>query len=621
MISKKNNYISIYLSKGWNLIGASYDCTLNDKDNITKSNTLFDAQYNNVTKLNKYKGYWIFCNEPGDILLDIISQEGNNEIQLDKGWNLIGTTFNCNYEDNEIIIKNSLYEFNDKYYERSNLGINKGYWIKAKEAGTIKLTDVCKSTSSCDCNFINLQSEQKKEEEFINISTTSLLSSYINDEKDFTYNDFLNMFSDFLYDHFDNYTSFKLNLQSLEIELKFDELNSKKLFKKVLIYILEKDYGLVNKDLNTIFIKHNEIIDFCNYSSKYILKFFNQSNQDISEVSLSKKHFTIDEYLISIKDYMCGLSDRNKFDKYGIKILKNDAIDESIPEDEKIKFDIYTSLVNFKDINLKVVYNTLRSFLGIQEDYDTFFTKLIDDIGIENVDCDRLSRKIKQQLVYSLDTIVDTNSDELIKNLSFTHVNTLGIYRLVMLPIKMMIEYNRRLNQEKFNQMVEKVSKRNSVSLKSQRITSLFKTNQGNEMTVTQFHYDCFYLDLREDFFNLPSVDKSLYEKKINTLETNTILDEILEQTCSKILELPQNSPTVINSVKLMENIYSDICSSINSDDNFLKDAIKYQFNTLDGLAFGGLLASFTHFFFEYPDSVGKSLFESVVKIHKNYFQ
>ena len=80
--------------KGWNLIGSSYDCELDDLDNIIIPNTTFEydnTSYNKVSKIKENKGLWLKCKKSGTITLNKLSENYNNEIMLKEGWNLQST--------------------------------------------------------------------------------------------------------------------------------------------------------------------------------------------------------------------------------------------------------------------------------------------------------------------------------------------------------------------------------------------------------------------------------------------------------------------------------------------------------------------------------------------------
>ena len=134
--------LTINLNKGWNLIGSSYDGIIEDSESIIIPNTLYayDNSYVTSTEINANKGYWIKCNSEGKIYLDIDETTKSTNIQVNKGWNLIGSSINGTLEDTEsIIIPNTLYAYDNSYMTSTEINANKGYWIKCKNSGTIKL--------------------------------------------------------------------------------------------------------------------------------------------------------------------------------------------------------------------------------------------------------------------------------------------------------------------------------------------------------------------------------------------------------------------------------------------------------------------------------------------------
>ena len=65
----------ISLNKGWNLIGSSFNCTIQDPDSIIEPNTLYEFNngfsnaYSNVSILEENEGYYVFANSSGIIKL------------------------------------------------------------------------------------------------------------------------------------------------------------------------------------------------------------------------------------------------------------------------------------------------------------------------------------------------------------------------------------------------------------------------------------------------------------------------------------------------------------------------------------------------------------------------
>ena len=77
----------------------------------------------------------------GDINID------SEVLELNVGWNLIGSSRNCQILDEaDIVEENTLYEFNESYPNTytnvTTLKSNEGYYVFAKSAGAIKLVPV-----------------------------------------------------------------------------------------------------------------------------------------------------------------------------------------------------------------------------------------------------------------------------------------------------------------------------------------------------------------------------------------------------------------------------------------------------------------------------------------------
>ena len=74
------------------------------------------------------------------ISIDKSEPESDIIIDLNEGWNLIGSSYNGTLEDPEsIIIPHTLYAYDNSYVTPTEINANKGYWIKCKNSGTIKL--------------------------------------------------------------------------------------------------------------------------------------------------------------------------------------------------------------------------------------------------------------------------------------------------------------------------------------------------------------------------------------------------------------------------------------------------------------------------------------------------
>ena len=165
---KEGLFYEINVKKGWNLIGVTNECVINDLNNLINSNTAFqyDGTYNQLGEIKDNIGFWIECNENGIIevsyneedvryqwtesgiaklksdsdtalnsyllsqvkgqlltrftysqlekfgdryrLENLLDKEWiiiyDSEIALQEGWNLFGTSYNCAISDPEELI-------------------------------------------------------------------------------------------------------------------------------------------------------------------------------------------------------------------------------------------------------------------------------------------------------------------------------------------------------------------------------------------------------------------------------------------------------------------------------------------------------------------------------------
>ena len=80
--------------------------------------------------------------------VNVIEAESDFIVDVNTGWNMIGTSFASTISDNDssnpVLISNSMYWFNGSSYESPEISFtaepNKGYWIKCSNSGKIKLT-------------------------------------------------------------------------------------------------------------------------------------------------------------------------------------------------------------------------------------------------------------------------------------------------------------------------------------------------------------------------------------------------------------------------------------------------------------------------------------------------
>jgi murein DD-endopeptidase MepM/ murein hydrolase activator NlpD len=163
VVEKLTNSISINLHTGWNLISLPFEPTNPSITNLfgpTINNVksiwsydgtwhLFDSQMpglSDLTEIHASKGYYVFMDEGGEICS---TGQGVSEIQLRKGWNLVGFPYN-----EGLVITDAMALIDGKYlsvwyftgnawkvYVPSSPGLSDlktmepgyGYWIKTKQ--------------------------------------------------------------------------------------------------------------------------------------------------------------------------------------------------------------------------------------------------------------------------------------------------------------------------------------------------------------------------------------------------------------------------------------------------------------------------------------------------------
>jgi hypothetical protein len=141
--------ITVQNSEGWNLIGIPL--SVEDHHYLTVfptaiENTLFefgDNSYISTFELFEGKGYWLRFSETGETPIS-----GNHisslEIDLAEGWNLISGLSESIMvidivDNNQIIVPNTVYYYEDGYFSANQLNPGMGYWLKTFDSGSITL--------------------------------------------------------------------------------------------------------------------------------------------------------------------------------------------------------------------------------------------------------------------------------------------------------------------------------------------------------------------------------------------------------------------------------------------------------------------------------------------------
>ena len=76
-------------------------------------------------------------------------EENKIIVNLNKGWNLIGSSYDCELIDlDNIIILNTIFEYNTSYNKVSNIKGNKGIWLKCKSSGVITMNKISENSNN-----------------------------------------------------------------------------------------------------------------------------------------------------------------------------------------------------------------------------------------------------------------------------------------------------------------------------------------------------------------------------------------------------------------------------------------------------------------------------------------
>lgn len=188
----------------------------------------------------------------------------------------------------------------------------------------------------------------------------------------------------------------------------------------------------------------------------------------------------------------------------------------------------------------------------------------------------------KQQIIYSLDTIINTEINEPVIFCNINDKEILGIVRYCFLPIaaycKFIKEYNIFSDDDNLLDFI---------------------CNNISNTTYKQFLERYLFIYLEEDFFYNYLGDKSVFESKDNyEFLDNKNLDDILIH----LLNLGQNSDTIKKITNNINNIYDEIIICLEDDkyNEHISKKIKSS---------SKLISFFTEIFIYYPDTFGKQIF------------
>lgn len=196
--------------------------------------------------------------------------------------------------------------------------------------------------------------------------------------------------------------------------------------------------------------------------------------------------------------------------------------------------------------------------------------------------------KTKFQTCLSFDNLIDENSSDLIRNINIADKNMYGFFRLGFLPIASLIKYLKEHN----------VLERNI----NGNIYDFIYTQLNEHISIKDFLDNYYYLPLKNDFFDTYFGDLKIFDSKDLHFFKNS---NTLELVINHLLNMPQNSETIIAISKKNIEIYNDITNSLK--DPIIRPIIIKNLNNLN--EFTSLLSDF---FIFYETSFGKIFFDIV---------
>lgn len=144
IVYKEQLTSTINTNKDWNLVSISLKADHMETTELfpeaTSSAFKYSTGYNSQSTLENGIGYWIKFNESSST--NIYGEEVNSPIQVNEGWNIIGS-YNNELDVSQIettpvnILSGDIYGFDNGYYIADKLEVGKGYWVKAAQDGEI----------------------------------------------------------------------------------------------------------------------------------------------------------------------------------------------------------------------------------------------------------------------------------------------------------------------------------------------------------------------------------------------------------------------------------------------------------------------------------------------------
>jgi len=157
----------VSVASGWNILSVPALATDMSAAGLFPGAASSAFAYNNgyvaATTLVNGKGYWLKFNNPASFTVTGMPAT-NRDIAVNAGWNIIGP-FESEVAVAAItsvpagIVTSSYFGYNNGYIAATTLAVGKGYWVKASQAGTLRLP-----SGGANAKIIATESSSPKQE-------------------------------------------------------------------------------------------------------------------------------------------------------------------------------------------------------------------------------------------------------------------------------------------------------------------------------------------------------------------------------------------------------------------------------------------------------------------------
>lgn len=373
--------------------------------------------------------------------------------------------------------------------------------------------------------------------------------------------------------------------------------------------ILSKYYNIQDNFI----VSKNKFITFLNNFSKNLnYRFSTKYNKIIFDKS---KIININDLINRIK-YLQSKTISGRINGNLLELIQDTNIQFNMYFRTNLSFNLIASMYNIneednivKDYDSTII-NPFSKKMMINNDYkinDKTFNQLFDNplikkFGLKKnfnvskrVELEKnipithdLVFKTKFQICLSFDNLIDENSSDLIRNINIADKNMYGFFRLSFLPIASLIKYLKEHNVLECN-------------INGNIYDSIY-TQLNENISIKDLLDNYYYLPLKNDFFDTYFGDLKIFDSKDLHFFKNS---NTLELVINHLLNMPQNSETIIAISKKNLEIYNDITNSLK--DPIIRSIIIDNLNNLN--EFTSLLSDF---FIFYETSFGKIFFDII---------